>query len=104
MVIPEQRWYINAAAVVDLVDGRPGAAKGYIEGDCAEEIQAHHEKYDLHPGDNRESVKITARITVPDLPAGAEDQAEAEETEEASGQYFRSENALAGPWWAGHCS
>ncbi len=78
--IPEQRWYINAAAVVDLVDGRPGAAKEYIEGGRAAEIQAHHKKYDLHPGDNRKSVKITARITVPDLPAGAE----GEQTEEAS--------------------
>lgn len=82
--IPEQRWYINAAAITDLVDGRPGAAKAYIEGDRAAEIQAHHEKHNLHPGDNRKSVKITARITVPDLPAGAEAQAETEETEEVS--------------------
>ncbi len=85
--IPEQRWFINAAAVVELVEGRPGAAKDYIEnGDRAEEIKAHHAKYNLHPGDNRKSTKITDRITVPDLPAGAapetEEVAETEESEE----------------------
>lgn len=71
--------------MVALVDGRPGAAKDYIEhGERVEEIKAHHTKHHLHPGDNRKSTKITARITVPDLPVGVASDASEEiiETEE----------------------
>lgn len=85
--VPEQRWFIQAATVVNLVDGRPGAAKEYIENERAEEIQKHHEKYGLHPGDNRKSTKITVRITVPDLPAGgASDTEEVASAETAEGE------------------
>ena len=63
--IPELRWYINAAVVVDLVGGRPSDVKDYLE-TRREEIDAHHKKHVLTPGYNRRPISITERITVPE--------------------------------------
>src|SRR5579875_2990429 len=65
--MPELRWYINPAVVVDLVGGRPADVKAYLES-RQEEIAAHHTKYGLTPGYNRRPISITARITVPEWP------------------------------------
>jgi hypothetical protein len=65
--MPELRWYINPAVVVDLVGGRPADVKAYLES-RQEEIAAHHTKYGLTPGYNRRPISITARITVPERP------------------------------------
>ncbi|MGH2478663.1 MAG: protelomerase family protein [Ktedonobacteraceae bacterium] len=64
--MPELRWFLNAAAIVDLVGGRPPDAKEYLE--SREDVKAHHAKYNLTPGYNRRSIKITERIIVPEEP------------------------------------
>lgn len=63
--IPELRWYINPAVVVDLVGGRPSDVKDYLE-TRREEIDAHHKKHVLTPGYNRRPISITERVVVPD--------------------------------------
>ena len=65
----EMMWFINASVVTDLVGGRPADAKALLEGDLAEEIEAHHQKHGLKPGFNRRALKITKRITVPEEPS-----------------------------------
>lgn len=62
--LPEMRWYISPAVVVDLVGGRPSDVKEYLA--SREDIEAHHQKYGLRPGYNRRSINIRERITVPE--------------------------------------
>jgi hypothetical protein len=63
--LPEARWYISAAVLVDLVGGSPAGAKAHIETRKAE-IDAYHQEHKLTPGLNRRGVPITDRIKVPE--------------------------------------
>jgi len=45
---PLHLWYINAAAVRDLVGGRNDAVQAYLEARRSE-IDAHHERFKLIP-------------------------------------------------------
>jgi hypothetical protein len=65
--VPEQRWYINASVVTDLVGGKPSIASVYLD-EQKEAIEAHHKQYNLTAAYNRRPVKITARLRVPDRP------------------------------------
>jgi DNA anti-recombination protein RmuC len=61
-----ERWYINAAAVTDLVGGQLPSAKEYLASRRAE-IEAHHRKYRLLRDHNRgKAIAITECIAVPD--------------------------------------
>ena len=64
--LPEARWYINPALLVDLVGGAPSKAKQYI--DEHPEVKAHNEAYKLSPGLNRRGIPVTDRFKVPELP------------------------------------
>jgi hypothetical protein len=67
-VVPEQRWYLNASVITDLVGGKPSIAATYLDVH-REEIEAHHEEYKLSAAYNRRPVKITARLRVPEHPS-----------------------------------
>jgi Telomere resolvase len=82
--IPEMRWFVNAAAVKDLVGGRPGDAKEYIQQRLEVDIKAHHEKYSLRPGVNSKSVPIQERVLLPKWPAGVEPTEENDSDEEGA--------------------
>jgi hypothetical protein len=60
---PLHLWYINAAAVRDLVGGKNELVQRYLD-TRAEELEAHHKQYGLTPKQNRKPVKIEAQITV----------------------------------------
>lgn len=67
--VPDVRWFINPSVVTDLVGGKPSLASEYLASRKAE-IDAHHNKYGLTSAYNRRPVKISARLTVPEMPAG----------------------------------
>jgi hypothetical protein len=60
---PLHLWYINAAAVRDLVGGRNEAVQAYLE-TRREELDEHHQQYGLTPKQNRKPSDIKAEITV----------------------------------------
>jgi hypothetical protein len=60
---PLHQWYINAAAVRDLVGGRNDAVQAYIVTRQAE-LDAHHKQYNLTPRQNRKAMSIADEITV----------------------------------------
>ncbi len=68
--LPEARWFISPAVLVDLVGGSPAGAKAHIE--ARPDIKKYHEENKLTPGINRRGMLITERITVPELPASVE--------------------------------
>ena len=66
----ENRWFISAAVVADLVGGKHEVIRSYLEAH-QEEIAAHHHKYGLLAKFNRSKpVPITRRIQVPEEPSG----------------------------------
>jgi hypothetical protein len=71
---PNNRWFINAAVVVDLVGGKASSDKQYSVSDYLEtrrqELEAHHKSFnpELRPGYNRRPVGIIYRVPVPELP------------------------------------
>jgi hypothetical protein len=67
--VPEQRWYINAKVVTDLVGGKPSLAGAYLD-DRQEGLDAHHKLYNLTSAYNRRPIKITDRLRVPNMPGG----------------------------------
>ena len=60
---PLHLWYINAAAVRDLVGGRNDAVRAYLQTRDLQ-IKAHHEQLALTPRQNNKNMKIDAEITV----------------------------------------
>jgi RmuC family len=61
-----KRWYINVAAVRQLVGGRAPNVQVYLDSRRAE-IEAHHRRHRLLPGHNRgKALAITECIAVPD--------------------------------------
>ena len=60
---PLHLWYINAAAVRDLVGGRNDAVQAYLEARKSE-IAEHHERFKLTPRQNRKNMNIADEITV----------------------------------------
>ena len=60
---PLHLWYINAAAVRDLVGGRNDAVQAYLEARKSE-IAEHHERFKLTPRQNRKNMKIEDEIKV----------------------------------------
>jgi hypothetical protein len=60
---PLHLWYINAAAVRDVVGGRNDSVQIYLE-TRKEELEAHHKQYGLTPKQNRKPSDIKAEITV----------------------------------------
>jgi hypothetical protein len=62
--MPELYWYINAAAIVDLVGGRPADAKEYLL--SREDVEAQHKLFGITPGYNRRSILIKDRVIVPE--------------------------------------
>ena len=60
---PLHLWYINAAAVRDLVGGRNDAVQAYLE-TRKQEIKAHHQQCALTPRQNRKNMSIADEITV----------------------------------------
>jgi hypothetical protein len=67
--VPEMRWFISPAVVVDLVGGRPSDVKEYLQTRQAE-LDAHHQKFDpkITPGYNRRPMSITERVKMEDEP------------------------------------
>lgn len=66
----ENRWFISAAVIVDLVGGKHEVVRAYLEAH-KEEIDAHHNKHGLLAKFNRSKpVPITKRIQVPEDPSG----------------------------------
>jgi hypothetical protein len=61
---PLHLWYINAAAVRDLVGGRNDAVQAYLEA-RKEEIEEHHRQYGLTPRQNRKNMNLADEVTVP---------------------------------------
>lgn len=60
------RWYINVAAVRQLVGGRAPNVQEYLDSRRTE-IEVHHHKHRLLPGHNRgKTVAITECIPIPD--------------------------------------
>lgn len=60
---PLHLWYINAAAIRDLVGGRNDAVQSYLEARKSE-LEAHHKQYNLTPRQNRKNMSITDEIKV----------------------------------------
>jgi hypothetical protein len=60
---PLHLWYINAAAVRDLVGGRNDAVQAYLE-TRRQEIDEHHKQYNLTPRQNRKPTRIEDEIVV----------------------------------------
>jgi len=60
---PLHQWYINAAAVRDLVGGRNDSVQAYLEARKSE-IAEHHERFKLTPRQNRKNMNIADEITV----------------------------------------
>jgi len=60
---PLHQWYINAAAVRDLVGGRNDAVQAYLVV-REKEIAEHHERFKLTPRQNRKNMNIADEITV----------------------------------------
>ncbi len=60
---PLHLWYINAAAVRDLVGGRNDAVQAYLEA-RKQEIAEHHGRFKLTPRQNRKNMNIADEITV----------------------------------------
>jgi len=60
---PLHLWFINAAAVRDLVGGRNDAVQAYLQTRQAE-LDEHHKQYSLTPRQNRKAMSITDEITV----------------------------------------
>jgi hypothetical protein len=60
---PLHLWYINAAIVRDLVGGRNDAVQVYLE-KRKDEIEAHHQQFNLTPRQNRKPIKIEQQISV----------------------------------------
>jgi hypothetical protein len=60
---PLHLWYINAAAVRDLVGGRNDAVQAYLVTRKAE-LDEHHKQYGLTPKQNRKNMNIADEITV----------------------------------------
>ncbi len=60
---PLHLWYINAAAVRDLVGGRNDAVQAYLVV-REKEIAEHHERFKLTPRQNRKNMNIADEITV----------------------------------------
>ncbi len=60
---PLHLWYINAAAVRDLVGGRNDAVQAYLVV-REKEIAEHHERFKLTPRQNRKNMSIADEITV----------------------------------------
>jgi Telomere resolvase len=60
---PLHLWYVNAAAVRDLVGGRNDAVQAYLQTRQAE-LEAHHKQYSLTPKQNRKPGNIADEITV----------------------------------------
>jgi telomere resolvase len=67
--LPEARWFISPAVLVDLVGGSPAGAKAHLE--ARPDIKHYHQDNKLSPGINRRGMLITERITVPELPGQA---------------------------------
>jgi hypothetical protein len=56
-------WYINAAAVRDLVGGRNDAVMAYVES-RQQEIDAHHKRYGLTPRQNSKPIAIEDEVII----------------------------------------
>ena len=57
-------WYINIQAILDLVGGSSPLIKEYLAAH-AQEIEAHHLQYDIHPRFNQKALPITAMVHIP---------------------------------------
>jgi hypothetical protein len=60
---PLHLWYINAAAVRDLVGGRNDSVQDYLE-TRKSELDAHHEQYHLTARQNRKNQDIEDEVIV----------------------------------------
>jgi hypothetical protein len=60
---PLHLWYVNAAAVRDLVGGHNDSVQAYLE-TRKEELDAHHKQYGLTPKQNRKPSNIQDEITI----------------------------------------
>ena len=60
---PLHLWYINAAAVRDLIGGRNDSVQAYLE-TRKDEIEAHHKQYGLTPRQNRKNMSIADEVKV----------------------------------------
>ena len=84
--VPEMRWFISPAAVVDLVGGRPSDVKEYLLTRQAE-LDAHHQKFapKITPRYNRHPMSITERVKMQEEPGElsyvSDDEQEKETTE-----------------------
>lgn len=57
-------WYINIQAILDLVGGSSPLIKAYLA-EHAQEIEAHHLQYDIHPRFNQKALPIAAMVHIP---------------------------------------
>lgn len=57
-------WYINIQAILDLVGGSSPLIKEYLAVH-AQEIEAHHLQYDIHPRFNQKALPITEMVHIP---------------------------------------
>lgn len=57
-------WYINIQAILDLVGGSSPLIKEYLAAH-AQEIEAHHLQYDIHPRFNQKALPITEMVHIP---------------------------------------
>lgn len=57
-------WYINIQVILDLVGGSNRLIKEYLE-DHAQEIEAHHLLYDIHPRFNQKALPIDEMVFIP---------------------------------------
>lgn len=57
-------WYINIQAIMDLVGGSSPLIKAYLAAH-AQEIEAHHLQYDIHPRFNQKALPIAEMVHIP---------------------------------------
>lgn len=67
---PLKRWYINQSAVHTLVGGRKNAIAEHLEAH-KEEIEEHHQEYEITAAYNRKPFPITTMIHLPENPSDA---------------------------------
>jgi hypothetical protein len=62
-----EHWYLNIAALQNLVGGRKPMIKAYLEAHH-EEIEAHHQQFEpqITPAYNRKTIPIEKLITLPE--------------------------------------
>jgi hypothetical protein len=80
-----ERWYLATLAIQELVGGDKKLINAYLDAHAEEEIEAHHQQWEIKPSANRKHQSIQEMILVPEEPIAFPWGRAVEEEEDRSG-------------------